>query len=136
VALAARAEGVHLPAAGLDVAAVRRHAGRNFLIGRSVHSIPEARAAERDGADFLLFGPVFETASKKPYGPPQGVDTLLRVARDVRLPVWAIGGITTDTGRLLRGAPIAGVGCIGAIAAAPDPAAAVRALLEAIGGVR
>jgi thiamine-phosphate pyrophosphorylase len=136
VALAARAEGVHLPAAGLEVPAVRRQAGRSFLIGRSVHSLAEARAAGEDGADFVVFGPVFETASKRAYGPPQGVEALRRVAQEARLPVWAIGGITPGTGRLLRGLPLAGVAVIGAIAEASDPAAAVRALLEAIGDVR
>jgi thiamine-phosphate pyrophosphorylase len=132
VALAARAAGVHLPAAGLDVGAVRRHVGRKVMIGRSVHAVREARAAEREGADFVLFGPVFETASKAAYGPPQGVEALRRVAEAVRLPVWAIGGITSETARALRGLPIAGVGAIGAIAEAADAATAVRALLEAI----
>ena len=134
VALAARAAGVHLPAAGLDLAAVRRYAGPALLIGRSVHSVEEARAAERDGADFVLFGPVFETASKARYGPPQGVEALRRTVDAVRLPVWAIGGITASTARSLRGAPIGGIGAIGAIAVAADPAAAVRVLLVAIGG--
>jgi thiamine-phosphate pyrophosphorylase len=133
VALAAQASGVHLPAAGLDVRAVRRRAGPDFLIGRSVHSLAEARAAGTDGADFVLFGPVFETASKKAYGKPQGVEALRRVAGEAGLPVWAIGGITRDTVRLLRGLGIAGVGAVGALVEAPDPAEAVRALLDALG---
>jgi thiamine-phosphate pyrophosphorylase len=102
------------------------------MIGRSVHAVREARAAETEGADFVLFGPVFETASKAAYGPPQGVEALRRLAEAVRIPVWAIGGITSETARALRGLPIAGVGAIGAIAEAADAATAVRALLEAI----
>jgi thiamine-phosphate pyrophosphorylase len=133
VALAAKAAGVHLPASGLEVGAVRRRTGRRVLIGRSVHSVPEARAAEKEGADFVLFGPVFETASKAAYGPPQGVEGLRRVAEAVRIPVWAIGGVNSETARALRGLPIAGVGAIGAIAEAADAATAVRGLLDAIG---
>lgn len=132
VALAARADGVHLPAAGLDTLAVRRHAGPEFLVGRSVHSLSEACDACAAGADFVVFGPVFETASKSAYGPPQGVEALRRVVEGVRLPVWAIGGITPDTARALKGLGIAGVAAIGAIGGAPDPAAAVRALEDAI----
>ena len=132
VALAAQAAGVHLPASGLDVGAVRRQVGPTVMIGRSVHSVSSARAAENEGADFVLFGPVFETASKAAYGPPQGVEVLRRVVEAVRIPVWAIGGITSETAKALRGLPIAGVGAIGAIAEAADAATAVRALLEAI----
>ena len=134
VALSARAAGVHLPAEGLPVAAVRRVAGRRFLVGRSVHSLPEARQAEKDGADYLFFGPVFPTPSKAAFGEPQGTTALRRVAEAVRVPVWAIGGVNTSTAPELRGLPIAGAAAISAIVAAPDPAAAVRALRAALGG--
>ncbi len=128
VALAAKAAGVHLPADGLPVAGVRQHAGKKFLVGRSVHSLSEARQAEKDHADYIVLGPVFMTPSKAPFGPPLGPAALRKIALSVRLPVWAIGGIVPGTAAELRGIPIAGVAAIGAIAGAEDPAAAVREL--------
>jgi thiamine-phosphate pyrophosphorylase len=132
VALAAKAAGIHLPADGLPIGPVRRHAGRKFLIGRSVHSLAEAQKARKDGADYLFFGPVFATPSKAAFGPPQGPDLLRKVAEAVKIPVWAIGGINPGTAAELRGVPIAGVAAISFIASAPDPAAAVRALGAAL----
>jgi len=132
VALAAKAAGVHLPASGLPMAAARRLAGRKLLVGRSVHTLSEARAAEKAGADHLLFGPVFATPGKAAYGEPQGAAALRRVVEAVRIPVWAIGGITPESVTELRGIEVAGVGAVRAIAAAEDPAAAVRALRAAL----
>jgi len=134
VALAARAAAVHLPATGLPIAPVRRVAGRRCVVGRSVHSLAEARQAQKEGADYVIFGPVFETPGKAAFGPPQGLEALRKVLEAVRLPVWAIGGITPARAAELRGLRIAGVASISAIAAAPDPAEAVRALRAALLG--
>ena len=136
VALAARAAGVHLPAAGLPIALVRRHAGARFLVGRSVHGAAEAREAERSGADYLVFGPVFETPGKAAFGAPLGPEALARVAEAARIPVWAIGGIDAGNAATLAGLPIAGVAVLRAIATAPDPEAATRALRAALGDPR
>lgn len=132
VALAAKAAGIHLPADGLPVDKVRSHAGKKFLIGRSVHSLAEAQKARKDGADYVFFGPVFATPSKAAFGPPQGPDLLRKIAEAVKIPVWAIGGINPGTASELRGLPIAGVASLSFIATAPDPAAAVRALGAAL----
>jgi thiamine-phosphate pyrophosphorylase len=134
VALAARAAGVHLPADGLSIDQARRAAGKRFVIGRSVHSLAEARQAQKDGADYLFFGPVFETPGKTIFGPPQGPDALRKIVEGVRIPVWAIGGVVPGTAALLRGIPIAGVAAISFIAGAPDPAEAVRALRQSLIG--
>lgn len=128
VALLAKAQGLHLPAQGLPIAAARRHAPKRFLIGRSVHALAEARQADREGADYLLFGPVFATPSKAAFGAPHGPEELRKVVESVRAPVWAIGGIGRDTIGELRGIPLAGVAAISAIVGAPDPAEAIRAL--------
>ena len=133
VALAAGAAGVHLPGAGLPLKPVRAHAGARFRIGRSVHSLAEARAAEKDGATEILFGPIFETPSKASFGPPQGIEALRKVAESVRIPVWAIGGITAETAPALKGLPIAGLAAIGAFATAADPARAAADLRAALG---
>ena len=97
VARAAGADGVHLTTHSLPVEVVRKTCGAEFLIGISTHSLDEARAAQEAGADFVVFGPVFETESKRAYGEPQGLDKLREVARALgEFPVVAIGGITIE----------------------------------------
>src|SRR5262249_41615035 len=85
VALAAGAGGVHLAGASLPVEALaqwRSSSHRNdFLMGASCHSIDSARAAEREGADYIFFGPVFATPAKVRFGPPQGIDLLREICR-------------------------------------------------------
>lgn len=97
VARAAGADGVHLTARSLPAAVVRDICGSEFLIGVSTHSLGEAQAARAGGADFVVFGPVFETESKRTFGPPQGLAKLREVTRELDdFPVLAIGGITLD----------------------------------------
>jgi thiamine-phosphate pyrophosphorylase len=120
VALATGADGVHLRASSLSAAEARQltqgSGRREFLIGVSTHSLTEARAAAAGGADFIVCGPVYDTPSKRPYGPPLGLDRLEEVCRAVSLPVLAIGGITLANFRqpLRRGA--AGIAAIGLFA--------------------
>jgi thiamine-phosphate pyrophosphorylase len=97
VALAAGADGVQLTAVSLPARVVREVCGAQFVIGVSTHSVAEARAARDGGADFVVFGPVFETESKRGFGPPQGLDELQRVTTELEdFPVLAIGGVTLD----------------------------------------
>jgi thiamine-phosphate pyrophosphorylase len=97
VARAAGADGVQLTAHSLPADVVRRTCGPEFVIGVSTHSREEAQAARAGGADFVLFGPVFETESKRAFGPPQGLDKLREVTQALdAFPVLAIGGITLD----------------------------------------
>jgi len=94
VASAAGADGVHLTTRSLEAAVIRETFGPDFLIGVSSHSFAEARAARAGGADFVVFGPVFETASKRTYGAPVGLKMLSEVANELApFPVIALGGI-------------------------------------------
>lgn len=130
VALAAGVDGVQLGAGALPVTAARRLLGPAALIGRSVHSVPEAVAAEVDGADFLVVGTIYPTDSH-PGKAPVGPALLEAVTAAVRLPFYAIGGITVATAAdcIRRGAH--GIAVIRAISAAADPEAAARALVTA-----
>jgi thiamine-phosphate pyrophosphorylase len=116
VALAAGAAGIHLGEMSLPAAAVanwRRSSGRTeFQIGVSCHSLESARAAERDGADYIFFGPVFATPSKAAFGPPQGIDLLREVCESVGIPVLAIGGVTIENARSCVAARAAGIAAI------------------------
>ena len=113
VALTARADGVHLTSESMPAAVVRHLCSREFLIGASTHSLAESRAARDGGADFVLFGPVFETESKKEFGQPQGVEKLREVSSElVSFPVIAIGGVTVQNSVECFHAGASGVGAI------------------------
>lgn len=103
IALCVEADGVHLGRSSMPVYAVRSIVGERCLIGASTHSLEEALEAEREGADFINFGPLFETASKLTYGQPLGLEALKSVRKQVALPVFGIGGVKLhDTGEVLR----------------------------------
>ncbi len=133
VALAVQAGGVHLGEKSLPPQEARRlvvslHREKDFLIGVSCHSLEAAKAAERDGADYLFFGPVFATPAKAVYGAPQGLERLAEVCRAVSLPVLAIGGITLDNCAACFSAGASGIAAIRLFQDAKDLAAVVRAL--------
>jgi thiamine-phosphate pyrophosphorylase len=96
VALVAAAHGVHLGMRSIPTQVVRAHVPGDFLVGVSCHSLEEALAAQSAGADYLLLGPVYETPSKLPFGPPLGLAKLRAVTSRVSLPVLAVGGITLE----------------------------------------
>ena len=92
VALAAGADGVHLPSRGVPTIAARRLLGDDRLLGRSTHTLDEIRQAAREGADYVTYGPIFETPGK---GAPVGLEGLSRAAA-LGLPVLALGGLTPE----------------------------------------
>jgi thiamine-phosphate pyrophosphorylase len=139
VALAAGAGGVHLGETSMAVAEVsawRREAIaenialKDFLIGASCHSVDAVRAAERDGADYVIFGPVFATPSKEKFGEPQGIKLLAEASKAVRIPVLAIGGITGENARECFASGAAGIAAIRMFSEARDLAAVVGRLCD------
>ncbi len=114
IARPAGADGVHLTAHSLPADVVRRLCGEDFLIGVSTHSIETALEARAGGADFVVFGPVFDTESKRAFGPPQGVDKLREVAAALAgFPVVAIGGINLENVLECFSAGASGMAAIG-----------------------
>ena len=96
IGLDVRASGVHLPANAPSVREMLERDHGRLIIGCSVHSLEEARKREEEGADFVTFSPVYVTASKPGYGPAAGIEKLAEVSRAVRIPVFALGGITPE----------------------------------------
>lgn len=133
LALLAEADGAHLGQDDLAPADARRLAP-HLALGLSTHTLAQALAGARSGADVLGFGPVFETRSKERPDPVVGLETLAAVVRSVRLPVIAIGGIGLDNAAAVAatGARLGAV--IGAVGEADDPESAARALHAALGG--
>jgi thiamine-phosphate diphosphorylase len=111
VVMASGAAGVNLPEGDVSVADARALLGRR-VVGRSVHSVASAQQAEREGADFVIFGPVWQSASH-PGGEPAGVAALERVVRAVGIPVLAIGGVTIERIAECHAAGAAGYAAIG-----------------------
>lgn len=132
VALAVGADGVQRTHTSLAVGDIRAVAAGRLRVGASVHSLEDALSAEQAGADWVTFGPVYDTPSKRRYGPPQGLVALERVTRRLGVPVVAIGGIGVERVAQVRAAGARGVAVISAILGAEDPAGVTRRLVEAV----
>jgi thiamine-phosphate pyrophosphorylase len=135
IALAADADGVHVGQADLPASVVREIMGPGKILGVSVDTVEEAIQAEKDGADYLGVGPVFEARETKPdAGEPLGVDRIARIRRHCRLPIVAIGGIDAENARRVREAGADAAAVISAIVAADDIAHAARRLKRILEG--
>ena len=121
VAMAVDAAGVQLSQTSLPVVTARALLGPQKLIGVSTHSLREAKEAEQNGADFVLFGPVYFTASKAAYGAPQGLPALKTIVDNISLPVYAIGGIKPENIESTKKLGVRGVALISAIVSAESP---------------
>jgi thiamine-phosphate pyrophosphorylase len=130
--LAAGADGVHLRADSLPVSIARQLLGPHRLIGASAHSVEEVARAEADGADFVVLGPIYETASKMRYGPAIGLGPLAEATQGRRIPVFAIGGVTASRVPELRKAGAAGAAVISAVLGADSVESATHTLLESL----
>lgn len=132
VMTAVGADGVHLRSDGLPTSAVRRIIGPRKILGVSTHSLVEAQRAEEEGADFVTVGPVYETPSKAGYGQPMGLAALEAVCRRVRIPVYALGGISRARIREALSAGAYGVAMISEIMSARDTLSAARACVDVV----
>jgi thiamine-phosphate pyrophosphorylase len=130
VALAVDAAGVQLSQTSLPVITTRALLGPQKIIGASTHSLQEARKAEQNGADFVLFGPVYFTASKAAYGAPQGLPALKAIVDNISLPVYAIGGIKPENIESTKKLGVRGVALISAIVSAESPKEAAAKMLR------
>ena len=130
VALAVGADAVQRTSTSLSVRDMIAVADKRLHIGASVHALQEAIDAESQGADWVVFGPVYDTPSKRAYGPAQGLARLEEVARAVGVPVIAIGGITPERVAEVRAAGAAGVAVISAILEADSPRDATLRFLD------
>ena len=138
VAVACGAQGIHLPERSMPVRLARTARDRlpaGTLIGRSTHSLKAARAAEAEGADFITFGPVYDTPSKAAYGPPRGLQALSESVRAVTIPVFALGGVTPGRTKQCLEAGAHGVAAISAVLSQPDILVAVGAFETELGGL-
>ena len=137
IAIAADADGVHLPFESIGAGPARKLLGPDRLIGVSTHSEPDVVSASREGcADFAVLGPVYEPISKGVYGTVHGPHRLFEICEANSFPVFALGGITPHRAAELFADPrsrnLAGVAGIGSILGSESPASAMRAMLTAL----
>ena len=126
VVMAIGAHGVHLRGNSLPVEKVRDCLGPDRLIGVSVHSADEAAQREKEGADFVVLGPIYDTASKRAYGDPLGTSVLEDACQRCQIPIFAIGGIALSKVADIKKTGAFGVAVISSIFQSPMPAAAVK----------
>jgi len=136
IALCVGADGVHLGQSSMPASAIRPILKANMKIGVSTHSLAEALLAEQEGADFITLGPIYETPSKKAYGPPLGIDTLKEVTKRIGLPVFAIGGIKTHNAEAVIEAGAKGIALISGILTEPDVYGTTKRFLQILGESR
>ncbi len=96
MAMTVGVDGLHLPGDSASVRKVIEETNRRFIVGSSVHTLPEAKQREMEGADFITYSPIYPTTSKPGYGPVVGLDGLCTVTEGVNIPVFALGGITPE----------------------------------------
>jgi thiamine-phosphate pyrophosphorylase len=130
VAIATGAHGLHIGQGDGDPLTIRRRIGPGMILGLSVETEALARSVPR-GIDYIGAGPVRATATKPDHATPIGFDGLARIVRTAALPTVAIGGIAHADAAAVKAAGAVGMAVVSAISRAPDPQAAMRALLDA-----
>ena len=128
IALAVDADGIHLPSHSLPISVAKKLGGK-LLVGRSVHNVEEAAVAETEGADYLVLGTIYGTASH-PGREGSGPELIEQVKARVQTPVYAIGGINESNAREVMNAGAHGIAVIRSILGADDPRAAAREIRE------
>ncbi|MBI2413459.1 MAG: thiamine phosphate synthase [Deltaproteobacteria bacterium] len=132
IALLAGADGVHITGAGYAPCEARNILGPKAVIGVSTHSIIDAGKAEKEGADFVTFGPVYFTESKAAYGEPLGIAKLREAASAIKVPVFALGGVTTERVKEAVSNGAFGVAVISAVFGSYDIEKSVKGFLEVL----
>ena len=118
-------EGVHVGQDDDSIELARRKPGRAVVVGKSTHSLEQAHAAQREGADYIGFGPIFATPTKPNYA-PIGLSEIKLVHEEVSLPIFCIGGIKIDNLEQVISAGARRVAIVSGLLKAPDIAAYAR----------
>jgi thiamine-phosphate pyrophosphorylase len=132
VALAVKADGVHLGNEDMPVDIARRILGKDFIIGASASSVEEAKEKERMGADYIAVSPVFSTPTKPDAGPPLGLEGIKEMRRVVKVPLIGIGGINKENVLDVIRSGADGVAVVSAIVSSDDPERSAKELRELI----
>lgn len=133
IALAVGADGVHLTQNSIPTDAVKKSVKNKLLIGVSTHSMKEAKEAEKGGADFITFGPIYKTPLKLKYGKPLGLNRLKSVCKEIEIPVFALGGVKSKNIDEVNKSGAYGAAMISEILCADDIKEKTRELINILG---
>jgi thiamine-phosphate pyrophosphorylase len=136
VSVAVEADGVHLGHQSMPPEAVRKIVNKKMLIGVSTHNPEEARAAEKNGADFITYGPVYLTPSKADLGLPVGPESIINIINRVKIPVFGLGGIKSGNIDQVLSFGADGISMISEIFASDDIESKSREILEKVAKAR
>ncbi len=131
MALAVEADGVHLGQDDLPLAEARNILGKDRLIGISTHTIEQAIEAEKGGADYIGFGPMYHTQTKDTGRTPLGPNAAQELREQIKIPIFGIGGIKLENIAELRPTGMNGIAVLSAVLQAPNIEAAVREFVAA-----
>lgn len=134
IALLSRADAIHLPENGLPLNILKQYR-KKLLFGKSTHSVESALRAEKDGFDYIIFGPIFKTSSKVKYGKPMGLRKLKKVCESVSIPVFAVGGITPERAKKCIDNGVYGVAVISALMKSDDLTRSIKEFKQALGNL-
>lgn len=132
IALLTNSDGLHSPENGLLPAQIRKFNSK-LITGKSVHSLKEAKSAEKNSFDYILFGPIFKTPAKVKFGTPQGLDNLKKVCSAVNIPVLAVGGISSARVKKCLNAGAFGVAVIRSIMKSDNMAKTINEFKNELG---
>lgn len=132
IALALDADGVHLGQTDLPIQVIRKIVGQKKIIGGTASTLQEGINVEKEGADYVSFGHIFETKTKKKSYPPIGLDVLYHATRMIHIPIYAIGGITEHNLQAVWKTGIDCVAIVSAIASADHPREMIKKLKSLI----
>ncbi len=133
IAMCVNADGIHLGQSSIPAYAVRKVVGDKMMLGVSTHNLQEALEAEKEGADFITFGPIYHTPSKVKYGDPLGLEPLIEVKEKISIPILGIGGIKIDNAKDVIDAGAHGIAVISGILGASDIKNITEIYLKTIG---
>jgi thiamine-phosphate pyrophosphorylase len=134
VAEAVEADGVHLGTRSIPVGAARKIVGTSMMIGVSTHDLAEAKAADAGGADFITYGPIFETPSKAKKVLPVGIEAIKGIKNGIAIPIFALGGVKSGSIGQMFAAGAYGISMISAILGADDIKKAAETVVQEIAG--
>lgn len=133
IALMVGADGVHAREDSMPIDEIKKVNNNDLWVGCSTHSLESAKQAEEKGADFILFGPIFDTPSKRKYGRPKGVVALQEIIQFMKIPVFAVGGINLDNAERCLEYDADGLAGISSVMSAKEPAEVLSSYKNILG---
>lgn len=128
IAMFSGADGVHLGKEDIPIKDARKLLGRNKLIGGTAHNINEALTAQKEGADYIGYGHIFETQTKLKKDKPKGLKNLSEVCTKIKIPVYAIGGIGLNNAEDVMNNGAYGIAVVGSVLKSLDPVNSIKKL--------